>query len=217
MWNYADVSAPFGAGERLFFYEQTGGLENQPVLYVQDRADSPPRVLIDPNAFSHDGLIAIVDQAASPDGRYLAYAVALQGSAWRTVRIRDVRSGQDQGEELHGIRDAPLSWTQDERGFFYTRSDSGGAPAASNVAAPPGRDQIVYHRVGHPQSDDQLVYDDARHPEWRLRADVSSDGEYLVIAAGNGGRPADPGVFHRSRRPKASEPRRADRQAVRHR
>jgi prolyl oligopeptidase len=185
-WKYPDVSAPFGAGERLFFYEQNGRVDNQPVLYVRDRPESPPRVLIDPNAFSHDGLIAIVDQAASPNGRFLAYAVALQGSAWRTVRIRDVRSGLDQAEELHGIRDSRLSWTQDERGFFYTRSDSNGSSVASNVAAPPARDQIVYHRVGHPQADDQLVYDDPRHPEWRLRADVGSDGEYLVIAASNG-------------------------------
>ena len=47
----ARVSSPFSAGERLFFYENAG-LENQPALYVQDRHDTPPRVLIDPSAFS---------------------------------------------------------------------------------------------------------------------------------------------------------------------
>lgn len=177
---YPKLRSPFGGGERLFFYENSG-LENQPALYVQDRHDTPARVLIDPNAFSHDGLIAIVDQAASPDGRYLAYAVSTEGSAWREVRVRDVRSGQDLSDELHGIKDSPLSWTKDERGFFYVRSDLGVTPSA-NPLAPDGRHRLYYHRIGQRQSDDRLVYEAADHPDWRIHADVSEDGQYLVIA-----------------------------------
>jgi len=178
---YPKVRSPFGGGERLFYYENSG-LENQPALYVQDRRDAPARVLIDPNAFSHDGLIAIVDQAASPDGRYLAYAVSTQGSAWRDVRVRDVRSGQDLNDELRGIKDSGLSWTKDERGFFYVRCDAvGGAPA--NPLAPDGRQRLYYHRVGQRQSDDRVMFEAADHPDWRLHADVSEDGQYLVIAA----------------------------------
>jgi len=178
---YPKVAAPFSGGERLFFYENSG-LENQPALYVQDRHDTPARVLIDPNAFSHDGLIAIVDQAPSPDGRYLAYAVSTQGSAWREVRVKDVRSGQDLSDALHGIKESPLSWTKDERGFFYVRSDLGGTQA-TNPLAPDARQRLYYHRVGQPQADDRLMYEAADHPDWRLRADVSEDGQYLVIAA----------------------------------
>jgi prolyl oligopeptidase len=178
---YPKVAAPFGGGERLFFYENSG-LENQPALYVQERHDTPARVLIDPNAFSHDGVIAIVDQAPSPDGRYLAYAVSTQGSAWREVRVRDVRSGQDLSDEVRGIKDSPLSWTKDERGFFYVRSDVGVTPA-TNPLAPDGRQRLYYHRVGQRQADDRLMYEATDHPEWRLRAEVSEDGQYLVIAA----------------------------------
>lgn len=179
---YPKLSAPFGGGERLFFFENSG-LENQPALYVQDRHDTPARVLIDPNAFSHDGLIAIVDQAASPDGRYLAYAVSTQGSAWREVRVRDVRSGQDLSDELRGIKESPLSWTKDERGFFYIRRSDAGTTAATSPLAPDGRPRLYYHRVGQKQSDDRLMYEAADHPDWRLHADVSEDGQYLVIAA----------------------------------
>lgn len=64
-WTHMTISAPFAAGDRLFFYENRG-LENQPVLYVKERVDVVPRVLLDANAFSNDGLIAVVDQAASP-------------------------------------------------------------------------------------------------------------------------------------------------------
>jgi len=180
-WNYPKVEPPFVGGERVFFYENSG-LENQAVLYVQDRPNTTPRMLLDPNAFSQDGLLAVVDQAPSPDGKYLAYAVSTQGSAWRVVRVRDVRSSQDTGEELKGIRDDPLSWTADSRGFFYTRSDGGHPPTASNPLVPDGRDQVYYHRVGRPQSDDRLMFDGPDNP-WRVHAEVSDDGQYLVIAA----------------------------------
>jgi prolyl oligopeptidase len=176
----ARVSSPFSAGERMFFYENAG-LENQPALYVQDRHDTPPRVLIDPNVFSKDGLIAIVGEAASPDGRYLAYAVSTQGSSWKTVRVRDVRTSQDLEEELHGIKDSTLAWTRDSRGFFYFRLDSA-KTSTPNAIAPDGRQRLFYHRVGRPQSDDQVVYENREHPDWQVGARVSEDGQYLVLS-----------------------------------
>ena len=181
-WRYSKVGAPFPGGERLFFYENSG-LENQSALYVQDKPDLAPRVLIDPNAFSGDGLIAIVDQAPSPDGRYLAYAVATQGSTWRSVRVRDVRSSQDVGDELQGLKDSPIAWTSDARGFFYTRVDGPRPGTTPNPIAPDGREQVYYHRLGRPQSEDRLMFEAADHPTWLLRANVSDDGQYLVISA----------------------------------
>lgn len=182
-WNHPKLSAPFAAGDRLFYYEN-GGLENQPVLFTQDRTDVTPRVLLDANAFSNDGLIAIVDQSPSPEGRYLAYAVSTHGSSWLVVRVRDLRNGQDLTDELRGIRGAPLSWTRDERGFFYIRVEPGaGHAAGSNPLALDGRQRVFYHRVGRPQAEDEVVYENAEHPSRSLRADVSDDGQYLVITS----------------------------------
>jgi prolyl oligopeptidase len=179
---------PFSAGERVFFY-QDSALANQPALYVRDRPELPPRPLLEPTAFSNEGLIAVVAQAASPDGRYLAYAVSTQGSSWRTVRVRDVRTAQDLPEELQGVRNTPLAWTHDSRGFFYIRSDIGRSDAPANPLASQGREQILYHRAGHRQSDDQLIFDASDHPQWRLGITLSDDGEYLVIAARAGAEP----------------------------
>ncbi|HVX40938.1 MAG TPA: prolyl oligopeptidase family serine peptidase [Gemmatimonadaceae bacterium] len=187
-WNYQKFSTPFVGGDRLFFYENAG-LENQPVLYVQDKPELGPRVLLDPNAFSPDGLMAVVDQSASPDGRYLAYAVSTDGSAWREVHVRDVRTSQDLADELHGIKDSPLAWTFDARGFFYVRTDESRRAAAGNPLAPDGRQQVLFHRLGQPQSRDQVIFDDPEHPAWRLRAQVSNDGQYLVITARVGAAP----------------------------
>src|SRR5215467_5871449 len=164
-WNHARVSAPLSAGDRLFFFEN-GGLENQPSFYVRDRAESPARVLIDPNAFSNEGFIAIVDQSPSPDGRYLAYSVSTLGSAARLVRIRDVKTAQDLGEELKGVKDSSVSWTHDGRGFFYVRSDQ--AAAAPPGTRPKGRETVLYHRTGRAQSDDQVIYESPQHSDWAL-------------------------------------------------
>ena len=182
---YPRWSVPEFGGDRVFF-SQSSVSSNQPVVYVQDRRDVPLRVLIDPNAFSDEGLIAIVDAVPSPDGRYLAYAVSTQGSTWRAVRVRDVRTNQDVGDEIHGIWGgstdaAHFVWTADSRGFVYVRAESG--RIMTNLLAPPGRSQLFYHRVGQPQASDRLVFERADHPDWRLRADISADGQYLVIAA----------------------------------
>jgi prolyl oligopeptidase len=162
---------PFAGGERIFYFENNG-LDNQPILYVQDRAALAPRVLLDPNVFSREGLIAVVDQAASPDGHWLAYAVSTQGSSWRIVRVRETRTTQDQPDELHDVKDGKLLWTHDNRGFFYTRTDSARADYQ----------RLYFHRLGRKQSEDQLVYENVEHPDWRVHADLSEDGQYLVIA-----------------------------------
>lgn len=173
------TSPPVAGGERIFFDERTGG-DNQPVIFVQDRPETRPRVLLDPNAFSRDGLIAIVDRAASPDGRYLAYAVSIQGSSSRTIHVRDVRTTQDLSDNVRGVKQAPIGWTADSRGFFYVRTLTAGG--STDPLALEGRQQLLYHRVGRGQEDDQTIFETPDHPDWRLDVKVSEDGQYVVIA-----------------------------------
>ena len=179
---YTNVRAPRAGGDRLFFFERTPE-QNLPAVRSQEHRDAPAKLVIDPNGFSHDGVLAIVDQSPSPDGRYVAYAVALQGSSWRTVRVRDTRTNQDLNDDLQALKRSPLAWTADARGFFYVRTDPGRVTLGANPIAPIGREQLYYHRVGRSQSSDQLVFEAADHPEWLLDAAVSDDGHYLVIAA----------------------------------
>ena len=173
------TSPPVAGGERIFFAERSGS-DNLPMIFVQDHAETRPRVLLDPNAFSKDGLIAIVDHAASPDGRYLAYGVSIQGSSSRTIHVRDVRTTQDLSDNVRGIKQMPIGWTADSRGFFCVRTLA--APGALDVLAPDGRQQLIYHRVGRAPEDDPVIFESPDHPDWRLDAKVSEDGQYVVIA-----------------------------------
>jgi len=183
LWNYARYSAPFKEGGRYFFFQNTG-LQNQSVLHVQDGRNSPPRVLLDPNLLSPDGTVALSGQAASDDGRYLAYGISTSGSDWRELRVRDVNTARDLPDTVKWVKFSGISWTHDNKGFFYSRYDE---PTSGNKMTNVNRNhKIYYHRVGRPQSSDELIYDRADQPDWLLSGRVTDDGQYLIITVGQG-------------------------------
>jgi prolyl oligopeptidase len=183
IWNYARFSAPFKNGGRYFYFQNTG-LQNQSVLYVQDGRTAAPRVLLDPNVLSADGTVALSGQAASDNGRYLAYSISTSGSDWQEVHVRDVNTGRDLPDTVKWVKFSGLSWTHDDKGFFYSRYDE---PTSGNKMTNVNRNhKIYYHRVGRPQSTDELIYDRPDQPDWLLFGSVTDDGQYLIITVAQG-------------------------------
>ena len=162
IWNYARFSAPFKNGGRYFYFQNTG-LQNQSVLYVQDGRNAAPRVLLDPNVLSTDGTVALSGQAASDNGRYLAYSISTSGSDWQEMHVRDVNTGRDLPDILKWVKFSGISWTHDDKGFFYSRYDE---PTSGNKMTNVNRNhKIYYHRVGRTQTSDELVYDRPDQPD----------------------------------------------------
>lgn len=183
LWNYEKYSAPFKAGSR-YFYFKNDGLQNQSVLYKQDSLDAEPTVLVDPNAWSKDGTVALGSTSFSDDGRYMAYSVADAGSDWNTWRILEVETGRLLDDELKWVKFSGAAWTSDHRGFFYGRYDApppGAAFQKTNL-----NQKVYYHRVGTPQSQDVLVYKRPDEPTWGFGLRVSEDGRYLIITIWKG-------------------------------
>ena len=178
LWDFEKYGPPFKAGGRIYFYKNDG-LQNQYVLYVQESADSEPRVLIDPNTWSDDGTVAMAGTAFSDDGRYIAYGVQDAGSDWRVWKIMEVATGRILEDELRWIKFNSPEWTPDGEGFFYARFpelQDGAEFQNLNL-----NQKVFYHRVGQPQSDDVLVFHRPDQPEWGYSCDVSEDGRYLII------------------------------------
>ena len=183
LWNYEKFGSPFKRGGRYYFYKNDG-LQNQSVLYTQATLESEPELFLDPNQWSKDGTVALAGISFSDDGRYVTYGVAEGGSDWRTWRVMEVTSRKVLNDELKWVKFSGASWTNDSRGFFYSRFDKpqeGAEFQGLNL-----NQQVYYHRVGTDQSDDVLVYRRPDHPDWGFDAEVTEDGRYLVITVWKG-------------------------------
>jgi prolyl oligopeptidase len=182
LYDYERYSMPWKEGGR-YFYSHNTGLQNQSVLYVTDRPEARGRVLLDPNALSEDGTVALTSLAVSPDARYLGYGLATAGSDWQEFRVRDVATGRDLADHIRWVKFSGMSWTRDGRGFFYSRypqpAEDGGRLLEANRNM-----MLFYHRLGTDPSEDRLILDFPDEPEWFVNANVTDDGRYAVISIG---------------------------------
>jgi prolyl oligopeptidase len=178
VWDYPRFGTPFKKHGEYFFYKNDG-LQNQAVLYHQSSRSANPRVLLDPNALSPDGTIAVSTVAVSEDARHLAYATSVSGSDWNDILVRDIATGSDLGDHIRWVKFSEISWSHDQAGFFYSRYP---APENDNPLLAVNRfHRLYYHRLGTDQSADQLIYQRLEHPDWGMTGHVTEDGRYLVI------------------------------------
>lgn len=187
LWNFERFGLPERAGER-WVVSRNDGLQNQAVLYTLDALDGEMRVLLDPNALSDDGTVALSGSEVSPNGRYLAWGVSSGGSDWQEWRVRDIASGKDTADHVQWVKFSEAKWARDSSGFYYSRYDE---PAGENkLKAVNENHQVWFHRLGTPQSADARVYQRQDQPKWLVFAEVSDDGRYLLftINAGSAGR-----------------------------
>ena len=178
LWDYERFGVPERRGGRYFF-SRNDGLQNQSVLYVQESLTAAPEVLLDPNAWSEDGTVALADAYPSPDGRFLAYMIQDAGSDWRTVRVLNVETGETLPETLEWLKFTTLAWAGDGSGFYYSRYPE---PAREERFTSLNRNHTVYfHALNRPQAADREVYARPDYPDWSFVPKVSHDGRHLVI------------------------------------
>lgn len=182
LWNYPKYDAPTKIDDRFFFSENSG-LLNQSILYVRE-GNRPARVLIDPNTLSTDGTVALSVTRPSPNARMLGYAVSFAGSDWQEVRIRDVGTGRDMRDTLKWVKFSGISWTRDNKGFFYEGYDP---QTSGNKLTNVVRNQrVYYHRVGTPQASDLVIYERKDQPDWLFDTEVTDDGTFAIITINEG-------------------------------
>ncbi len=183
LWNYEKVGVPSRHAGELFYSKNTG-LQNQSPVYMQKSLTAKPRMILDPNKLSPDGSIALLSYEASPNGKYLCYGLSQGGADWEELHVRDLATGKDLADTVHWVKFSGIAWTNDNRGFFYSRfpePKKGEALMSEAVGQ-----ELYYHKLGTPQSDDKLFYDLKDYPGWYVGGGVTEDGRYLFIILNKG-------------------------------
>ncbi len=188
--DFERYTAPARRGTR-YFYSHNSGLQNQNVLYWQEGLAGEAKVLLDANTFSEDGTVAISGISITDDGSLAAYSVAEAGSDWVKWRVRDVTTGEDLPDVVEWSKFSGASWLKDGSGFFYERYDAPAVDAAEAEALKTANyfHKIYLHRLGKPQSEDALIFDRPDDGELNLGAQVTEDGQYLLIYQSKGTSP----------------------------
>jgi prolyl oligopeptidase len=181
LWNFESFGLPFSEGDQ-WFITRNDGLQNQAVLYTMDSPTGKERVLLDPNTLSTDGTMALNGVQASPNGKYLAYAVSSGGSDWQIWKVRNVATGLDEPDHIEWSKFSGANWAADSSGFYYGAFDQ---PKGENaLKAANTRQKIYFHKLG--ASEDQLVFEQPNAPDQSAGIFVTDDGQYLVNSIGLG-------------------------------
>ncbi|KPM08956.1 prolyl oligopeptidase-like protein, partial [Sarcoptes scabiei] len=184
LFQYPRYGCPFKKGTN-YFMQINSGLQNQFVLYMMhDSLDAEPKVFFDPNTLSTDGTVSLsnVTVKFSNDGKLWAYGLQKSGSDWNTIKIRDVDTGKDLDDELIKVKFSGISWTKDDKGFFYSyypnQSDN---QCDGQETTECNHQKLFYHRINTSQSEDVLVFETPDHPHYNFRMCVSDCGQFLNL------------------------------------
>ena len=182
LWDYPKYSVPQKRGNRYFFTKNTG-LQNQPILYMQETLAGEPIAILDPNTLSDDGTVALTNISPSEDGKLLAYSLSSAGSDRQEISIRDVDNGTGYAEVIKWCKFSNIAWRHDNAGFFYNRFPEPGTVAQEDEN---NFSRVYWHQAGTPQVEDQLIYERPDFKELTFYPTITDDGAYLILFVTHG-------------------------------
>ncbi len=182
--------------------------KQQPVLVTLKSADDlgSERTLVDPNAMSAKGDVAIDFYVPSLDGKKVAVSLSRGGTESGDVHLFDVATGKETGETIPrvngGTAGGSVAWDHAGTGFWYTRYPRGKERAPADMEF---YQQVFFHRIGTPTGKD--AYELGRQLPRIAEIELATrrDGRWVLaeVKKGDGGqvawwlRPAGKGGWSR--------------------
>ena len=154
---------------------------------------SEPEVIVDANEIPAEKLVNIDWFEASPDGRYVAVSISVDGTDRGDVHIYDLSHGIKKVEVISQVSaetaGGDLAWTPDSSGFYYTRYPHPGERSAEDMFC---YVQVWHHRLGSPPESDRYEFgrDLPRIAVISLESHDASGQMLITVQEGDGGRAA---------------------------
>ena len=107
------------------------------------------KIIVDPNALSDKGSIAIDFYVPSVNGKLVAVSLSENGSEDGTAHVFDVATGKELSDRVprvnFGTAGGSIAWSPGGTGFYYTRYPQGGErpPEDANFYQ-----QVYFHKLG---------------------------------------------------------------------
>ncbi|RIA79520.1 prolyl endopeptidase [Glomus cerebriforme] len=186
MFDYEKYGCPWKYGDNYYHFHNSG-LQAQNVLYqLKGSLDASREEFFNPNTLEADGTAALNIYSFSKDGNYFSYGISKSGSDWVTVYVRKTINDEEGKKPLpdviEWVKFSSLSWTVDEKGFFYNRFPEPRKTGDKGTETDSNKDSMLYyHRLGTSQSEDILVYKDPENPEYIFTGLTTMDGQFVII------------------------------------
>ena len=161
-----DLTVPFRRGGYWYYSRTVEGQQYSIYCRLPADGDVPPvlaeegaaslageQVLLDGNEVAAgSGFFALGTMEPSPDGNLLAYSLDLTGDERFTLRVKDLRTGQDLPDTVAGVFYSS-AWSADASALFYITVDDSWRP-----------NRVWRHLVGSDAAEDVVVFteDDER-------------------------------------------------------
>lgn len=179
LYSVVSTSSPSVVGDRYFFYRREG-LQNHRVLYVREGSHrAAAKVVIDPNAFSADGTVALDWTSISPDGSLIAYGKSASGDEKSTLYVKNVVTGDHLKDTIPHTRYCGIAWRPDGKSFLYTRYP---APGSVQTGDENYHRKVYDHKLGDDWEHDKLVIGDLVTKEEMVNPSTNSTRQWVFLS-----------------------------------
>ncbi len=168
-----DWSVPVRQGD--YFYYTRIGEGQQYDIHCRKRGslEADEEILLDENQLAAgQDYFEIGEFQVSPDHKFLAYSVDLNGSEKYTIYFKNLETGELLSERISETYYS-LEWANDNQTVFYTRVDEAMRPY-----------QVMRHRINTDPAEDVLVFEEP-DDSFFLEVSKTKSKKYLLLSLGS--------------------------------
>ncbi|WP_417706305.1 S9 family peptidase [Rheinheimera aquimaris] len=164
-----DSSVPYNKGDYSYYSRYEAGKE-YPIYARKSLKDGKEQVMLDVNLLAAGkDFYQVANMQVSPDQQLLAYMEDTNGRRQYTLKVRDLRTGQDLPDQLTGLSGS-IAWAKDNKTLYVVKND----PTTLLST------QVLQHTLGNDASSAKLVYEEQDN-SFYMGVGNTGDNNYVVI------------------------------------